>query len=69
MRNKTATFGHVSKNEHFWISSLLMLRAHYPLNYLLTVPGGWTLLLAVETSEYQPRKAVSRNGLDQGALA
>lgn len=67
--NKTATFGHVSKNEHFGISSLLMLRAHYLLNYLLAVPGGWTLLLAAETSEYQWRKAVSRSGLEQGALA
>lgn len=54
--NKTATFGHVSKNERFWISSLLMLRAHCWLNYLLTVPGGRTLILAVETSEFQQRK-------------
>lgn len=45
-----------------------MLRAHY-LVELLTVPGGWTLLLGVETSEYQLRKAVSRNELEQGALA
>lgn len=57
------------KNEHFWISSLLMLRTHHWLNSLLTVPGGWTLLLTVETSEYQLRKAVSRNVLEQGALA
>lgn len=33
-----------------------MLRAHCWLNYLLTVPGGWTLILAVETSEFQQRK-------------
>lgn len=46
-----------------------MLHAHDWLTYLLTVPGGWTLLLAVETSECQLRKAVSSNGLEQGALA
>lgn len=67
--NKTATFGHVSKNERFWISSLLMLRTHCWLNYFLTAPRGQTLLLTVETSEHQLRKAVSRNGLEQGALA